>query len=130
MSTFAFILDRGYEGVMALELGCSFLGSFFNSFSRTSLSLGFSSNPTSKLAPPTSLKGPNLFTKAAMWRAMLQEISTTCSSSLTNLYSTASRGCYEWTHPPWLGFCNFLLKPIPGSCNFSHVARDINDLLF
>jgi hypothetical protein len=64
ISTFTSILNKAYERVIVLELGFSFLGSFFDSFFGSLLSPDFSSDPTSELNPPTSLKGSNLFSKA------------------------------------------------------------------
>jgi hypothetical protein len=90
MSTFASILNRDCEGVMALEIGCSFSISFLDSFSGSLLSPSFSLYQNSELETPTSPKGPNLFVRASMRRAILQVISTNFSSKLENISYVAS----------------------------------------
>jgi hypothetical protein len=77
MSTFTSILNRGCKGAMTLEIGFYFVGYFFNSFYRSSLSPNFSFDLTSELEPPTSPKDTNLFARGTMRRAKLREILVT-----------------------------------------------------
>jgi hypothetical protein len=78
--------------VMTPKNGYSFFSSFLGSFSGSSLSFDFSSDPTFELEPPTSPKGPKLFYRDVMRRAMLQEILMTCSFSFKNLSFVSSQG--------------------------------------
>jgi hypothetical protein len=71
MSTFSSILNKYCEGFMVPELDCSFFGSFRDSFSRSSLSPGFLSDPIYEFESPTSLISLSLLARVAMRRDIL-----------------------------------------------------------
>jgi hypothetical protein len=55
MSTFSSILNKYYKGFMVLEIRCSFLGSFCDSFPGSSLSPSFPYDLISEFEPPNYL---------------------------------------------------------------------------
>jgi len=64
--------------------------SFSNSFFRSQLSLDFPSKADFELQIPKSLKFPNVFSRYAMKRTMLQEMSVTYASIFQNISSNSS----------------------------------------
>jgi hypothetical protein len=90
MSTFSSILNKDYEGFMVQELNFSFSGSFYDSFSRFSISLDFPSNLIFELEPPTYPNGSSFLVRVAMRSVILRLISMTYASKLASLSSTGS----------------------------------------
>jgi hypothetical protein len=115
MSTFTSILNRDCEGLTTFELGCSFSGSFLDSFSGSPLSPYSTSDPVLHLEPPASPNGSIFLTRVTMRRDILQDMSTISLPSLQISPLLDLKGCYEQTCWSWLGICDIILKPIHGS---------------